>query len=305
MWSECKLCRHSEFIPIVTRPSVSILQNRVFEDVRLARSAAVGRLEIVCCTNCGFIFNRAFEPDNGRDNREHKLRPTPARQSSTLPVYDPSYDNAQFFSPCFEHMRERAANLLERSRALGSILELGCGQGTFLDMLGIIAPERTFIGFDPSSRRASTQRIRIEPCYFDRGTARRANGAIAAVVSRHVIEHLPSPVDFLMTIRATLPDLWPGHVFTETPTVEWILDNRATYDFFYEHCNYFTKQTLEFALSLAGLACSSVDLVFGDQYLWAESSVGSNPAPMRARPLSAKPRLRPASSPAWKRSSVS
>lgn len=187
------------------------------------------------------------------------------------------------------YMRERAANVLERSRALdGSILELGCGQGTFLHMLGITVPERTFIGFDPSSRRASTQRIRIERCYFDRGTARRANGAIAAVASRHVIEHLPSPVDFLMTIRATLPDLWPGRVFTETPTVEWILDNRATYDFFYEHCNYFTKQTLEFALSLAGLACSSVDLVFGDQYLWAESSVGSNPAPMRDQAIVGK-----------------
>jgi hypothetical protein len=96
------------------------------------------------------------------------------------------------------------------------------------------------------------------------------------------------PVDFLMTIRATLPDLWPGRVFTETPTVEWILDNRATYDFFYEHCNYFTKQTLEFASSLAGLACSSVDLVFGDQYLWAESSVGSNPAPMRDQAIVGK-----------------
>ena len=252
MQSECKLCGQSEFIPVVVRPSVPILQNRVYQDIERARSAAVGRLEIVCCRKCGFVFNRSFEPD--------KI------------VYDDAYDNAQFYSDHFtEHMRERAAYIMRRVEALdGSILEVGCGQGTFLDMLGGMAPNRMFLGFDPSARRAGTPPVRIEPCYFTRETARQTKGEIAAVVSRHVIEHVPGPVEFLLAIRGALSDDWLGSLFIETPSVNWILEKRATYDFFYEHCNYFTQKTLAFALSVAGFSRSSIDVVFGDQYLWAE-----------------------------------
>jgi hypothetical protein len=57
--------------------------------------------------------------------------------------------------------------------------------------------------------------------------------------------------------------------------VDWIMEKRATYDFFYEHGNYFTQKTLAFTLSLAGFSGFSIDLLFGDQYLWAESSVRS------------------------------
>lgn len=52
----------------------------------------------------------------------------------------------------------------------------------------------------------------------------------------------------------------------ETPRLEWIYANNAFYDFFYEHCNYFTKQSLEILCYRAGFEVLEIIQSFKNQY---------------------------------------
>ena len=53
--------------------------------------------------------------------------------------------------------------------------------------------------------------------------------------------------------------------------MKWILSNQVLQDFFYEHCSYFTAESLVLALHQAGFGARAVDHVFGSQYLWLEA----------------------------------
>lgn len=55
-------------------------------------------------------------------------------------------------------------------------------------------------------------------------------------------------------------------IFFETPSLEWILEKGAFYDFFYEHCNYFTKQSLEILFYRANFSVLEIIKSFNEQY---------------------------------------
>jgi hypothetical protein len=64
-----------------------------------------------------------------------------------------------------------------------------------------------------------------------------------------------------------------ARVFFETPCVEWILRNQVIWDFFYEHCSYFTAKSLTTAFEAAGFQVESVRHIFEGQYLWLEATI--------------------------------
>jgi hypothetical protein len=87
-----------------------------------------------------------------------------------------------------------------------------------------------------------------------------------------VIEHIPNPLNLLRTIAGANGGSRITRLFFETPAVDWIFSNRVIWDFFYEHCSYFTSSSLTTAFQAAGFHVQSVRRVFGDQYLWLEAS---------------------------------
>lgn len=109
--------------------------------------------------------------------------------------------------------------------------------------------------------------------YYD---ANCADVAADVVVSRHVIEHVPQPLELLKTVRMALVKSPKARVFFETPCVDWILRNRVVWDFFYEHCSLFTAQSLAWAFESTGFSVDSVSHIFGDQYLWIEAHVSDD-----------------------------
>jgi hypothetical protein len=56
-------------------------------------------------------------------------------------------------------------------------------------------------------------------------------------ILRHVLEHVENPFAFLFSIAKN--NNFQGHIYIEVPSLEWILDNGAWTDIFYEHVNYF------------------------------------------------------------------
>lgn len=253
----CPICQSSDVRQFLGRDAVPVQQNVLMPDRASALAVVRGSLRLAACGDCGFVFNRAFEPE--------KIS------------YGGSYDNNQSCSPAFAaHVAGLVRHLVEERGLRGArIVEVGCGDGSFLRRLVEAGAGNSGVGFDTSYKGPAEDlggRVRFVRDYF--GPAHEGVAA-DAVVCRHVVEHVADPVALLRSIRQLLPG---ARAFFETPDVEWILRRRAVWDFFYEHCSYFSAGSLATAFETAGFRVERVRRVFEDQYLWIEAE----PAPTRA-----------------------
>ena len=257
MTSLCPICESTTPILLDKCFSAPLLQNRVWPDPVSARAAPVGELEFVLCAACGFAWNRAFRPDRV--------------------VYDQAYDNDQMGSPQFRaHVAAMIEQILTRvpSGRLTHLVEVGCGQGSFLTGLAQSKRFASLTGFDPAWRGKEgleTDGITIHRRYFGWDALDLVPHGPLFVVARHTIEHVADPMSFLRAICATMKPNDDGRLFLETADIEWIIETFQPQDLFYEHYSIFSRDALRVALAAAGFELLSIDRVFNDQYLWAEA----------------------------------
>jgi hypothetical protein len=63
------------------------------------------------------------------------------------------------------------------------------------------------------------------------------------------------------------------------PDVQRVFDEVAFWDVYYEHCSYFTRESLVTAFELAGMKVLDCRLVYDDQYLVIEARLGDRILP--------------------------
>jgi len=263
----CPVCNSNLIAPFLVRGSVPVHQNLVMADIISAIQINRGNLTLAVCEDCGFIFNQDFDGS--------KLS------------YGKEYDNTQTYSPSFEsYISELARSLIyDKNIQNCSVVEVGCGKGSFLRKL-VESEEwgNTGYGFDPSYVGAETifdGRLKFEKRYYD---SECANIHADVVVCRHVIEHIPDPLSLLFSVGQALVHSPNARVFFETPCVEWILRNQVIWDFFYEHCSYFTAESLATAFEVSGFQVKSVDHIFQGQYLWLEATIPAQKPAVTKKP---------------------
>lgn len=253
----CPVCQSADSVLLFHQGKAPVSQNRLFRTPADARACTLGELDFWRCGACGFVWNRAFD---GR-----------------LLSYAEDYENNQSLSPAFSaHMDEMGRRVMAGGGDT-DILEVGCGQGVFLRRLAALAGDTatSIAGFDPAWRGPERQDgVRFYRDYFTSRTVAVLERPPTRLVSRHTIEHVPDPLDFLSAMRSAIGGR-PARLFIETPCVEWILANNMFQDFFFEHCSLFTVQSLATALEKSGFAPDSISHVFGGQYLWAEAHTKS------------------------------
>jgi SAM-dependent methyltransferase len=267
----CPICASSRITLFHHVARVPYMQNIRCETLDSALGVRTGQLDMTGCHDCGFVWNAAFDPD--------------------ILTYDANYENDQGWSPTFAgHVRQRMDIVRDRIAASPSpcVVEVGCGQGGFLEGLAEGQPDGgSFRGFDPAWRGADGTGLgaaRIVSGYYSPETAAELPHAPDVLVSRHTIEHIADPRAFLNVLRnATMKA--PGTTFLETPCANWIVGNGQVQDLFYEHCSIFTAHSLALALEAEGLGPARVDHVFGGQYLWSQSG----PSTLRAQPAKVIP----------------
>ena len=238
----------NSYLPVFRQKKVPIFQNKVYPTCEEAMSAETGDVELVQSPISGFVFNKAFTP--------HIMN------------YDIHYQNEQSNSNFFKEHLQSVLQLLKSYGIAGKkVIEVGCGKATFFEMMldaGIDA-----CGYDPTYE-GDNKRIKKE--YFDE-TQKDAKGDV--IVMRHTLEHITNPFSFLHTIAKT--NDYRGYLFVEVPAFNWIVAKNAFWDIFYEHCNYFTEESL--AIMFNGATTGNF---FGGQYiyLWADLSKLRNTIPV-------------------------
>lgn len=221
------------------------------------RAAALGfprgDLELAVCRGCGFLFNSAFDP--------------------ALVDYREGYEETQGCSGTFRTwLDELARELVDRAglRSLpaSTIVEVGCGRGDFLEALARRAGARG-IGIDPSRTAGRVDRTAGRGLEFRHEPWGAAHDALGAdlIVCRHTLEHLPDVRSFALRLAEAVRSRPGAACMLEVPDTLRILHEGAFWDVYYEHCSYFTLDSLARLVRAAGIEVDEGRLSFGDQYI--------------------------------------
>ncbi len=245
-------------------PSHSCL---LMDDPGSAREFPRGDIELGVCGACGFIANVAVD--------------------TALQAYSESYEETQGFSPRFrEFAHGLAADLVAKHDLHDKqVLEIGCGKAEFLVDLCEIGGNRG-IGIDPSVipdrvEGPAAERIELIADYYGE---RYAHLTGDFVVCRHTLEHIAAVGEFMRLLRRTLEGRPRVVAFFELPEALRVLREVAFWDIYYEHCSYFTPGSLARLYRGAGLAVTSLELAYDDQYILIEGTA-TDPAATPPLPL--------------------
>lgn len=146
-----------------------------------------------------------------------------------------------------------------------TLVEIGCGDGSFLQHASNYFNK--VIGIEPSSRFAEAARkkgFEIKEGYVSEMSTFELRN-IHAFVSRQVFEHLPDPLDCLIGIRSMLMDGAVGLI--EVPNGYKAFQNGNFYEFFPDHLNYYSVNSLVSLAMTAGFNVISCGESFNGDYL--------------------------------------
>ena len=231
-----------------------------------AKRFPVGELLLGFCTQCALIQNVLFD--------------------QALIDYSVPTEESQAFSPLFSAYADDLADRLVDGLSLNgrSVLEVGCGKGDFLNLLsqrGIGRGVGIDPGFLPERLDGGGADLEFIRDYYG---PRHLDLTGDLVVARHLMEHVPNTRQFLEWLGASVRATEAASLFIEVPDASRILEEGAFWDVYYEHCTYFTQDSLASALSLSNMEVDRVEPGFDDQYLLAWASPGQG-QPLPADPL--------------------
>jgi len=255
----CVVCGGKSLEPLISIPDVPTLCNRLCASEAEAVNAPRGDIGLTYCLDCGHILNSAFDP---------------ARVD-----YDGRFENTLTFSPRYRQYADATADrVINRYGLFGKrIVEIGCGNGEFLRLLCSAGNHGE--GYDPSQPTSRSMAGRGSVEIIGRNFAVEDARDADFVCCRHVLEHLPEPMDLLRQLREAIAIGAGAIVFFEVPNALFTLDRLGIWDIIHEHVSYFTPSSLARAFHGAGFSVCCAESAFDDQYLWLEAGVDGEASP--------------------------
>ncbi len=258
--TQCPVCDRRGMYVYFELDRAPVFCNVLWRRREDALGAARAAIRLAWCPACGLHYNVAFEPERMG--------------------YSPAYENSLHFSPRFRAYAERLADgLVDKYDLRGKhVVEIGCGQGEFLELLAQKGDNRC-VGFDPSYDvdRATTADRRRVTIRREAYGPQHANEPADLVCCRHVLEHIAQPREFLGQVRRAVGDRLDTVVFFEVPDAHYTLRDMGVWDIIYEHCSYFTASSLWHVFARSGFSPTVVAGAYDGQFLTIESTPASGP----------------------------
>ncbi len=208
-------------------------------------------LDFVRCLDCGHVFNMAF------DYRSVPYTEKPHRM----------YNKGVIWADYIREVQERiSASLPVKS----TVVEIGYGDGSFLQSLASRNWGGQFIGFDPNGTPVpGSGNLVYRQELFEPARDMRALRP-DLIISRHVLEHLTNPLGFLQTINYAASALdMQVLMYFEVPCIDVALASLRTVDFYYEHNSQFTSESFRRMLERSGLRIESMGTGYGGEVMYA------------------------------------
>ena len=252
----CPICTSEHVENFISIEQIPVHCNLLWPDRESAQAALKGDIVLGYCHSCGHIFNVAFDP--------------------TLMEYSQAYENSLHFSPRFQSYAESLAQDLVDRHDLHNkeIVELGSGQGDFLRLLCDLGNNHGW-GFDAAYVPTETDQQDGRLTFVqDFAWRKYIDLAPDMIYTRHVLEHIEQPLDFMSTIRQEIGEDREALVFFEMPNMAYTLCELAIWDIIYEHCGYFTPQSLTNLFNRAGFDVLATNDTYEGQFLTIEATPG-------------------------------
>lgn len=251
----CPVCTSTGLQHILDLPQLPVLANVLWENQEDALAAPRGDVSLVFCDNCGHVFNRAFDPQ--------------------AMEYDAQYENSLHFSPRFQQYADQLAHyLVDQYHLRGKkIVEIGSGKGDFLRMLCDYG-QNDGVGFDPSHDPAAVKTHPSITFVRDAYSEQYSDPPADLICSRHTLEHLPNPAEFVQMLRRAAGSRKDTVLYFEVPNLRYILRDTAVWDIIYEHYSYYSPQSLAYLFTLHGFDVLKLNEDFDGQFLSIEAAPG-------------------------------
>jgi SAM-dependent methyltransferase len=216
------------------------------------------------CEGCGFVSNMAYD--------------------HTLQSYCPDCEETQGYSAVFQSFHEKlAARLIKRHVLFGKkIVEVGCGKGEFLSLLCDMGGN-TGIGFDPAfvPERNPAKELSDVKFVQDFYSEKYADISADFICCKMTLEHIEKTRDFVSIIRRSIGSRRTP-VFFQVPDLTRLLADNAFWDVYYEHCSYFTEQSLAQLFQRAGFTVLDIRTEYDGLYLAVEAVPAEQPVDLPA-----------------------
>ena len=256
----CPVCRLKKSTSFFKLQNVPLLANVLWKTEKEAKNCPKGNIELIFCPVCGYIFNKNYDP-----NRIE---------------YTANYENPLNFSTTFKkYAKSLAKHLINRYKLQNKdIISIGCGKGTFLRLLVEMGNNRG-VGFDPALTNQTETinpdvHIRFIPDLY---SEKYADYSSDLIVSRHTLEHIHDPLNFMKMLRNIIGKRMETRVFFEVPNALQIFCHLSIWDIIYEHCSFFSPSSLRFLFSSSGFYVDEIEEKYSNQFLTLHASPDGSP----------------------------
>ena len=255
--STCPSCGCAEISSIYEIDNIPIHSVLLFQTKEKALTYPKGDIKLGFCENCGFISNISFDPG--------------------LQEYSDGYESTQIYSTTFNvFARKLAQSLIDRYDLQSKdIIEIGCGQGEFLEMLCEHGKNRG-MGFDPAYTPGRNENLEKNQVSIikDFYSEKYSNIQCDFLCCRMTLEHIYETGNFIGTVKKSIQDKPDTIVFFQVPDVRRILKDQAFWDIYYEHCSYFSPGSLAKLFRNNGFEIIDMWIDYDDQYIMLGARLG-------------------------------